>query len=102
MPFLLERFVNNAKLPKLAERLPHGVMHEIGKCFYDTAQTSNPICMRALSQMVATSQILFGTDAPYRTSVEHVAGLSTCHFSQDELRQIHRDNALRLLPRFGD
>jgi predicted TIM-barrel fold metal-dependent hydrolase len=102
MPFLLERFVNMGKDPKLAQRLPHGVMHEITKCFYDTAQTSNRICMHALSQVVETSQILFGTDYPYRTSLDHVKGLAGCHFGQAELRQIHRENALLLLPRFGD
>ena len=102
MPFLLERFVNLAKTPKLAERLPEGIMHEIRKCFYDTAQTANAICMQALSQVVETSQILFGTDFPYRNAPEHVNGLAGCHFSKDELRHIHRENALGLLPRFRD
>ena len=52
----------------------------------------------ALAKLVPVSQIVFGTDYPYRTGAEHVRGL-TERFGADELKAIDRDNALRILPR---
>jgi len=43
------------------------------------------------------SQIVFGTDFPYRTSIEHVTGL-TERFNAEDLAAIGRGNALRILP----
>ena len=58
--------------------------------------------MSSLTKLVAVSQILFGTDFPYRTAAEHVRGLKECGvFSEADLRAIDCENALRLLPRFG-
>lgn len=64
---------------------------------YDTAQTANPIAMGALRAMVPLSQIVFGTDYPYRSALEHVRGLASI-FSPAELAQIGRGNAQRLMP----
>ncbi len=99
MPFLIERFVNLAKDPKLAARLPHGVLAELKRFYYDTAQSSNPGAMSSLKELVAASQIVFGTDFPFRTLEQHVEGLVHCGFSAAELQAIERDNALALLPR---
>ena len=74
------------------------VMAEIRRFYYDTAQASNPIAMASLTKMVASSQIVFGTDYPYRTSEEHVKGLAGI-FGAADLKLIERDNALRILPR---
>jgi 6-methylsalicylate decarboxylase len=98
MPFLIERFVRLAQEPKLAARLPNGVLHELKKLYYDTAQSANPGAMSSLMTLVAASQILLGSDFPYRTLKEHVDGLRGCGFSADALRAIERDNALALLP----
>lgn len=73
------------------------VRQEIRRFYYDTAQASNPISMAALTQMVDVSQIVFGTDYPYRTGIDHVNGLSAI-FNASQLRAIERDNALRILP----
>jgi predicted TIM-barrel fold metal-dependent hydrolase len=53
--------------------------------------------MASLTKMVNISQIVFGTDYPYRTGEEHVKGLAPI-FSASELRAIDRENALRILP----
>jgi 6-methylsalicylate decarboxylase len=100
MPFLAERLIRAPSLGsrELAGRVPHGVLHELQKFFYDTAQASHPYAMASTRQVVPVSQLLFGTDFPYRTALEHVQGLERCGFSADELRAIGRDNALRLLP----
>lgn len=99
MPFLIERFVNLAKIPPMAAKLPKGLMHELTRFYYDTAQASNPSVMNCLRNIVEVSQIVFGTDFPYRTGLEHATGLASCGFSEAERSRIDRDNALGLLPR---
>jgi predicted TIM-barrel fold metal-dependent hydrolase len=56
--------------------------------------------MSALRKVVPVSQIVFGTDYPFRTSIDHVKGLKECGiFNAQELRAIERENPLKLLPR---
>jgi predicted TIM-barrel fold metal-dependent hydrolase len=101
MPFLVERFINMAKGRQYAAQLPQGFLAAAKKFYYDTAQTSNPAAMSALTKVVPMSQIVFGTDFPYRTAIEHVKGLAECGvFSAKELAAIDRENALTLLPRY--
>ena len=98
---LTERFtVQVVSFPPFKNRgfTGESVTNELRRFYYDTAQASNPIAMASLTKMVATSQIVFGTDYPYRGSEEHVKGLSAI-FSSAELRAIDRENALRILPR---
>jgi len=101
MPFLIERLVSLSKIPPIAAKLPHGLMHELQRFYYDTAQAANPSALGCLKSVVPVSQIVFGTDYPYRTSLEHVEGIARSGFNTQELRGIDRDNALRLLPRYA-
>jgi predicted TIM-barrel fold metal-dependent hydrolase len=71
---------------------------QLRRFYYDTAQVANAVTIGALAKLVPVSQIVFGTDYPYRTGAEHVAGLEA-RFGADELKAIDRDNALRILPR---
>jgi predicted TIM-barrel fold metal-dependent hydrolase len=73
------------------------VDHELHRFYYDTAQVSNEVTILALAKLVGVSQIVFGTDFPYRTGEEHVAGL-TARFDAEDLAAIDRANALRILP----
>jgi 6-methylsalicylate decarboxylase len=100
MPFLIERLVSLARIPSVAKNLPHGLMHELTRFYYDTAQAANPSALGCLRTVVPVSQIVFGTDYPYRRSIEHVDGIAGCGFTAEECRKIDRDNALRLLPRY--
>ena len=52
----------------------------------------------ALARLVPVSQIVFGTDYPYRTTAEHAHGLAAA-FTPSDLKAIERDNAMRLIPR---
>jgi predicted TIM-barrel fold metal-dependent hydrolase len=116
-PFLIERFLNGTAeevVPGIvtkgqggtgavgsgrSAKIPKGVLYELKQMYYDCAQTSNPIAMRALRTMVPVSQILFGTDFPFRTTEETARGMDTCRaFNTAEIRAINRDNAVRLLP----
>jgi len=99
MPYLFERFVLVSRLPNMAAQLPNGLLYEVNKFFYDTAQSSNSGVVACLRKIVSVPQILFGTDFPYRRGEEHVCGLRQCGYTNEELLCIERDNALRLLPR---
>lgn len=99
-PFLVGRFQRQEEVMKDRERrLPKGVMHELQKLYYDTAQGNTSMQLAALMKYVAPSQVLFGTDFPLRPAAEEIEGLAAFRFSAKVLRAIERDNALRLLPR---
>lgn len=103
MPFLIERFVRNPLLdPNAKGTVPDGTLAELKRFYYDTAQTSNKGSMAALSAIIPVSQIVFGTDYPYRTGIDHVKGLRDAGvFTDAQLMDIERGNALKLLPRLG-
>jgi predicted TIM-barrel fold metal-dependent hydrolase len=100
-PFLAERLVRTPGTNKsLAQFVPDGVMAQLQRFHYDVAQIAHPMALAALTRLVPISQILWGTDYPFRPGMEYVKGLSEFDFSADDLRQIDRENALRLLPRW--
>jgi predicted TIM-barrel fold metal-dependent hydrolase len=100
LPFLTERFLRLPLINKnLATRVPNGVEHELKRFYYDTAQAAHPYALASLTKLIPVSQIVFGTDFPYRTAAEHVKGLTDYGFSASDLQSIDRDNAVRLLPR---
>ena len=103
MPFLIERFVRNPLLePGAKPTVPEGTLAELKRFYYDTAQTSNKSAMSALAAIIPVSQIVFGTDFPYRTGIDHVKGLREAGvFTDAQLMDIERGNALKLLPRLA-
>lgn len=98
MPYLTERMTWWSKVrADLKVVLPKGPLHELKKFYYDTAFSANPYALSCLTQLVSVSQILFGSDFPFRTCSENVDGLVAYGFSSEELRAIGRDNAFRLI-----
>ena len=99
LPFLTERFLRLPMANKnLASRVPNGVEAALKRFYYDTAQAAHPYALASLTRLIPVSQIVFGTDFPYRTAIDHVKGLTDYGFSANDLQSIDRDNALRLLP----
>ena len=101
MPFLVERLV---MLPKLnanfGKVLPSDqVLPTLKRFYYDTAQASHPGALLSLLNLVDVSQVVFGTDFPYRTSIDHVKGLMAMDFSMKDLVAIESGNANRILGR---
>jgi predicted TIM-barrel fold metal-dependent hydrolase len=74
------------------------VQGELNRFYYDTAQVANPITLAAMVKLMPISQIVYGTDFPYRTAADHSKGVSEV-FSGEDLKKVDRDNALRILPR---
>jgi 6-methylsalicylate decarboxylase len=101
MPFLIGRFVELARNPQFAARLPDGILPLLRSFYYDTAQVALPGPMASLTKLVQVSQVVFGTDYPFRTALDHVSGLDDCGFSAAELDSIAHRNAARLLPKFA-
>ncbi len=100
MPFLWQRYTRQeGAIKNRQEVLPNGLLHEIKKFYYDTAQANHAGALAALLKLVSTSQVMFGTDFPYRPGSEVVEGLTAYGFSAAELQAIDRGNALRLMPR---
>lgn len=76
------------------------VQAHLNKFYYDTAQISGAGTLKALAALVPLSQIVYGTDYPYRTGADHTRGV-TATFSGADLAAVDRGNALRLVPRLG-
>src|SRR5262249_3066993 len=74
------------------------VEHELKRFYYDTAQISGAVTLEALSKLVPVTQIVYGTDFPYRNAVDHTTGV-TAFFKAGDLDKVARENALRLVPR---
>jgi len=98
-PFLLSRFLYEEKTMKQArEQMPHGLLYELKKFYYDVAQANHPGALDALLRLVPVSQVMFGTDYPFRAGAEVIDGLRAHRFAPQELRAIERNNAVRLMP----
>ncbi len=97
MPYLIERFDLWSRTPPNPQTVPAGFRAHARNFYYDIAQSSNPVTLTALKAVVPTNHILFGTDYPFRTSLDHVNGLQGSGvFTADEIRGIEREHALAL------
>jgi predicted TIM-barrel fold metal-dependent hydrolase len=97
LPFLTSRFVRLAQEKKPAF-LPNGPLPEFRKFNYELAQGNTPGQIAALLKMVSISQVLYGTDYPFRDGAEVNQGIADWGFSAADLRAIEFENARKLLP----
>lgn len=99
--FAERMLVQMVSLPPYRGRFTRASVHaELNRFHYDTAQVSLEGTLAALTKLVPVSQILYGTDFPYRSAVDHTRGVSAL-FRGDDLRKVDRENALRILPRLA-
>lgn len=100
MPFLIERFdFADRTTAAFKAAAPDGFRATAARFFYDVAQASNRTATGALRQVAPPSQILFGTDYPFRTPAEHVTQLEAAGvFDRAELAGLYRGNVQRALP----
>src|ERR1700722_2917174 len=99
MPYLMTRFQSLAARPDIAQRLPKGLLYEVRKLYYDTANFYDPYSWPTMLKLVPVSHILFGTDFPFSSAQEVSKGLSEMGLKANELQAIERGNALELFPR---
>ncbi len=98
---IYERFTVQALMrPPYKDKMTRAqIEKQITRYYYDTAAIPNDVTMSALVKMVPMTQIVFGSDYPYRFAPEYAKYLPT-FFKGDDLKKVDRDNALRLVPRF--
>lgn len=97
LPFLTARFVRQQKVDKNSN-LPDGPIAEFKKLYYELAQGNTKAQLAALFEMVSVSQVLYGTDFPYRDGAEVNEGIANWKFSAADLRAIEYETAKKLLP----
>ena len=94
LPFLTGRFIRLAHDRKVADPLP-----AFRKFYYELAQGNTPGQIAALLKMVPISQVLYGTDYPFRLGAEVNDAIAAYGFGGDDIRSIEREVALKLMPR---
>jgi len=100
LPFLIGRFIAAQRVKK-DPRMPDGPVPVVKKYFYEVAQGNTMEQLAALTQLIPISQLMFGSDFPYRPAVEAVDGLAAYHFSAADRASIDRGNAVRQMPRLS-
>jgi predicted TIM-barrel fold metal-dependent hydrolase len=108
IPYLIERFIGAnegggpAGIADLLARPPqaNSKLYHLRRFYYDTAQSTNPVQMQALKQVAGASHIVFGTDFPYSTMVDHAQGLQKCGFTDQEVRGVNRENIARFMAKY--
>ena len=89
--------------PEARERAPRGVLEYMKTLYYGTGQATSPYALAALLKLVDSSQVLFGTDLPISPPSLIVQSDTVLQdypeLSDEDIRRIERDNALRLFPR---
>lgn len=95
-PYLTGRFMRAAG-PR-ATTMPDWPLPIARRFYYDIAQGTTPPQLAGLMKLVGADQLLFGSDYPFRPAAEAANGLANYGYTTAELRKIHRDNALRLMP----
>ncbi len=100
LPLIAEHLVRAAEVDKgLAAKVPAGVREQLRAFHYDTALRADAVGMFSALHVVGVERLLFGSDAPLRTSQSQVDGLRASRLPAAELRKIEFENARRLLGR---
>jgi predicted TIM-barrel fold metal-dependent hydrolase len=100
MPMLAGRVAAFAQRRRDSKEFaPDGVLAELQRLHYDTANAAWPVSLAALLKMVPPSQVLFGTDFPYFLTAPQMSDLDETGLSPGALAAIQRGNAARLIAR---
>jgi predicted TIM-barrel fold metal-dependent hydrolase len=82
-----------------AKRLPKGLDYELKRQYYDLASVgSAPAGMAAVLKLWPITQLTYGSDAPFGSTVEIAKGITQLGLADADLKLIQRGNALRLFP----
>jgi predicted TIM-barrel fold metal-dependent hydrolase len=95
IPFLTSRFVRLAWERKMKENVVNDVLR---KHYYEVAQGNTPGQLAALMKLVSISQVMFGSDYPFREAKEAVDGVAAYKFSAADERAVGSGNALKMFP----
>jgi predicted TIM-barrel fold metal-dependent hydrolase len=85
--------------PDLARVAPNGIMAEIARLNFETANAAYQPNIDALLDIVPIDHVVFGTDYPYVTAQDNVKSFGELQLSPAQRAAITRENALKLIPR---
>jgi predicted TIM-barrel fold metal-dependent hydrolase len=105
LPMIINRFATPLRNLGPEERqkfLPDGFEAMVKQQFYDIASVAtNPGGMAAVLSVIPTSQLFYGSDAPFGSTTAVAERLAKFDLPAGAIKGIRRDNALRLFPRFA-
>jgi 6-methylsalicylate decarboxylase len=84
--------------PNLREFAPEGILGELRRLNYDTANATSAPAIAALLKLVPVSKVTYGTDYPY-FPLDQMKSLEQLGLAAADLKAIGSDNALGLIPR---
>ena len=99
LPMVAGRIEHYSTLPAFKDKVPNGFDYELKRLYYEIANSAYKPSMAAITNMVPTSQIMFGTDFPLVAIDDTANGLRSLGLPGADLQAIARDNALGLFPR---
>lgn len=87
--------------PDALAQTPDGVEAELRRLHYDVANSANKAAYSALTAVVPTSQVVFGTDFPIIPVEATAGGLRRLGLTSDDMAAISNRNALALYPQLA-
>ena len=99
LPMVAGRIEHYSTLPAFKDKVPNGFDYELKRLYYEIANSAYKPAMAAITNMVPTSQVMFGTDFPLVAIDDTANGLRSLGLPGADLQAIARDNALGLFPR---
>src|SRR5262249_11880577 len=85
-------------MPNVHEFAPEGVVGELRRLNYDTANATSAPAIAALLELVPVSRVTYGSDYPY-FALDQMKNLQERGLDEPDLRAIGHGNACRLIPR---
>lgn len=87
------------RYPEQAAQVPQGVPAALAALHYDVTNATNHAALAALTSIVPTTQLLFGTDFPIVAIQATLRGLHPDVLSASDIEAVAHRNAARLYPR---
>ena len=102
VPYLVSRFERlfNSR-PDLLALSSDGCILAIQALYFDTAQAYNAPALAAMTRLMPTEHILFGSDFPAASPQLTAEGLATFGLDSATMQAVGRGNTLALLPALG-
>jgi len=105
LPSIVQRLagpVAGLKPEERAKRLPQGLDYELKRQYYDLASVgSAPAGMAAVLKLWPITQLTYGSDTPFGSTVAIAEGITKLGLADADLKLIQRGNAVRLFPRLA-
>jgi predicted TIM-barrel fold metal-dependent hydrolase len=102
MPMMAGRiesfYARSEGAPSARDFAPEGIMGELRRLNYDTANATSAAAIAALLEFVPVSKVTYGSDYPY-FGLDQMKNLEQLGFDEPDLRAIGGGNACRLIPR---